>query len=227
MSDEAVNKPYILVYDHGTTSIRACLMNQDGHIIARGQEQFEQIYPQSGWVEHNANTLWKTTLTVTEQAFKEAECNWSYIKGVGITNQRETVVLWNKETGEPVHNAIVWQCRRTSDFCNELKEKGLSETITRKTGLVIDPYFSASKIKWLFDNVPEVKKLANTNQLLFGTVDTWIMWKLTGGKTHATDFSNASRTMLFNIHTKESGMFFSHLTAFPKRVDRVRIHGKE
>lgn len=196
-------KKYILVFDHGTTSIRACLMNKTGDIVAIGQSQFEQIYPQPGWVEHNANTLWNLTLKVAKDAFTEVDCSWNDIESIGITNQRETVVLWNKSTGEPVHNAIVWQCRRTTEYCNSLKSKGLSPTITKKTGLVIDPYFSASKIKWLFENVPTVKALADDNNLLFGTVDTWILWKLTGGEMHATDTSNASRTMLYNIHSKE------------------------
>lgn len=196
------DKPYILVFDHGTTSIRACLMDKAGQIVAIGQSQFEQIYPQPGWVEHNANTLWDLTLKVAKDAFTEADCTWKDIASIGITNQRETVVLWNKTTGEPVHNAIVWQCRRTTDYCNELKANGLGKSITQKTGLVIDPYFSASKIKWLFDNVSDAKPLAEKGELLFGTVDTWILWKLTGGDTHATDYSNASRTMLFNIHSK-------------------------
>lgn len=196
-------RPYILVFDHGTTSIRACLMNHDGVIVARNQEQFEQIYPQPGWVEHDANTLWQITLRVSEAVLKQQGVGWADIAAVGLTNQRETTVLWDKQTGEPIYNAIVWQCRRTAERCEQLKRAGHAEAISQKTGLVVDAYFSASKIEWLMDNVPKANDLLKQNRLLFGTVDTWILWKLSGGKVHVTDFTNASRTMLYNIHDRQ------------------------
>jgi len=196
-------RPYILVFDHGTTSIRACLMNHDGVIVARNQEQFEQIYPQPGWVEHDANTLWQITLRVSEAVLKQQGIGWADIAAVGLTNQRETTVLWDKQTGEPIYNAIVWQCRRTAERCEQLKRAGHAEAISQKTGLVVDAYFSASKIEWLMNNVPKANDLLKQNRLLFGTVDTWILWKLSGGKVHVTDFTNASRTMLYNIHDRQ------------------------
>lgn len=197
------DKKYILVFDHGTTSIRACLMDRSGEIVARSQQSFPQLYPQPGWVEHDANTLWNITLDVARDALKQQDIGWEQVAAAGITNQRETTILWNKETGEPIHNAIVWQCRRTADYCEELKQQGHAEPIAQKTGLVIDAYFSASKIHWLLNKVPAAKTLLSENKLLFGTVDTWILWKLSGGKIHVTDFTNASRTMLFNIHKRE------------------------
>jgi glycerol kinase len=195
-------RPYILVYDHGTTGIRACLFDQQGKLVAQGYDKFEQLYPQPSWVEHRPQELWETTLRVTEAAFQQARCSWAEIDSVGITNQRETTILWNKTTGEPVYNAIVWQCRRTAGYCDTLRqqEKGLPERIQQKTGLMLDPYFSASKIHWILNHVPEAKRLAETGDLLFGTVDTWILWQLSGRKAHLTDPSNASRTMLYNIH---------------------------
>lgn len=196
-------KPFILVFDHGTTSIRACLMDHSGQIVARSQQAFPQIYPQPGWVEHDANVLWTLTLEVAQDVLKQQKIDWSQIAAAGITNQRETTILWDKETGEPVHHAIVWQCRRTADFCEQLKQQGHAENIAKKTGLVIDAYFSASKIHWLLNHVPQAKALLSQNRLSFGTVDTWILWKLSGGKIHVTDFTNASRTMLFNIHKRE------------------------
>lgn len=198
-----MSEKYILVFDHGTTSIRACLMNRDGHIIARSQKPFEQIYPQPGWVEHNAETLWEITLDVARDVLHQHHIGWPAIAVAGITNQRETVILWDKETGKPLHNAIVWQCRRTAEYCENLKRAGHAEWIAEKTGLVIDAYFSASKISWLLANVPQAKELLNNNRLMFGTVDTWILWKLSGGKIHVTDYTNASRTMLFDIHKRQ------------------------
>jgi glycerol kinase len=194
---------YILVFDHGTTSIRACLMDRNGQITARSQQQFPQIYPKPGWVEHNANTLWQITLDVANDTLQRQGIGWSQVAAAGITNQRETTILWDKETGEPIHNAIVWQCRRTAEFCDRLKQMGHSKKIAEKTGLVLDAYFSASKIHWLLKHVPTAKTLLAQNRLLFGTVDTWILWKLSGGKIHVTDFTNASRTMLFNIHQRD------------------------
>jgi glycerol kinase len=194
---------YILVFDHGTTSIRACLMDRRGEIVARSQQSFPQLYPQPGWVEHDANTLWSITLEVARDVLAQQKIGWSQIAAAGVTNQRETSILWNRETGEPIHNAIVWQCRRTSDYCEDLKQNGHAELIAQKTGLVVDAYFSASKINWLLNQVPAAKTLLAQNKLLFGTVDTWILWKLSGGKIHVTDFTNASRTMLFNIHERQ------------------------
>jgi glycerol kinase len=193
---------YLLVFDHGTTSIRACLMNRDGAIVARNQEQFEQIYPQPGWVEHDANTLWQITQRVAKAVLQQQGIGWLDIAAVGLTNQRETTILWDKQTGQPIHNAIVWQCRRTAERCEQLKQQGHVAVIAQKTGLVVDAYFSASKIEWLLQNVPEAKELLAQDRLLFGTVDTWILWNLSGGKVHVTDTTNASRTMLYNIHER-------------------------
>lgn len=194
---------YILVFDHGTTSIRACLMDRRGQIVARAQEQFEQIYPQPGWVEHNANTLWEVTLRVARDVLEAHGVNWQDIAAAGLTNQRETAILWDRQTGEPIHNAIVWQCRRTAEACEVLKQAGHAARIAQKTGLVVDAYFSASKIQWMLQNVPQAQPLLAQNRLLFGTVDTWILWKLSGGKAHVTDPTNASRTMLYNIHKRK------------------------
>ncbi len=194
---------YLLVFDHGTTSIRACLMDREGVIVARNQEQFEQIYPQPGWVEHDANTLWQITLRVSEAVLKQQGIGWADVAAVGLTNQRETTVLWDRQTGEPIHHAIVWQCRRTADRCETLKQQGHAAMIGQKTGLVLDAYFSASKIEWLLKNVPKAQELLAQDRLLFGTVDTWILWKLSGGQANVTDATNASRTMLYNIHTRQ------------------------
>jgi glycerol kinase len=213
-----MSKQYILVFDHGTTSVRACLMDKSGRIVGRSQQGFEQIYPKPGWVEHNAGTLWDLSLQVAEGALKEQGAQWSEVAALAMTNQRETVVLWDSETGEPIHNAIVWQCRRTGDYCEELKAQGHTKYIAQKTGLVIDPYFSASKIKWLIDNVPKAKELLAQNRLRFGTVDTWILWKLSGGKTHVTDYTNASRTMLFNIHERRWDAELLKLFEVDKRI---------
>jgi glycerol kinase len=193
---------YLLVFDHGTTSIRACLMDRDGVIVARNQEQFEQIYPQPGWVEHDPNALWQITLRVAKAVLHQRGIHWRDIAAIGLTNQRETTILWDKQTGQPIHNAIVWQCRRTADHCEQLKQRGHADAIAQKTGLVVDAYFSGSKIEWLLQHVPNAKELLAQNRLLFGTVDTWILWNLSGGKVHVTDFTNASRTMLYNIHKR-------------------------
>ncbi len=199
----SASKTHILVFDHGTTSIRACLMNHDGEIVASHQQGFEQYYPQSGWVEHDPDDLWNITLVVAEEALKKATLTWENIAGIGITNQRETTLLWNKTTGKAVHNAIVWQCRRTADDCEKLKLKGLEGEFKSKTGLVLDPYFSGTKLAWLLDNVADVRNQADVGELLFGTVDTWVLWHLTGRKQHVTDMTNASRTLMFNIHSKQ------------------------
>lgn len=213
-----MSRQHILVFDHGTTSIRACLMNREGVIIARNQEQFEQIYPQPGWVEHDANTLWQITLRVSEAVLQQQGIGWNDIAAVGLTNQRETTVLWDKQTGEPVYNAIVWQCRRTAERCEQLKQQGHADRICQKTGLVVDAYFSASKIEWLLTHVPQATELLRQDRLLFGTVDTWILWKLSGGQAHVTDFTNASRTMLFNIHDRAWDEDLLQLFKVPKSI---------
>jgi glycerol kinase len=213
-------RPYVLVYDHGTTGIRACLFNQQGKLVAQGYDKFDQLYPQPGWVEHRPQDLWQKTLQVSEAAFQQAKCSWAEMDSVGITNQRETTILWNKTTGEPVYNAIVWQCRRTADYCDELRQhqKGLPNQIQQKTGLMLDPYFSATKIHWILENVPEAKRLADSGELLFGTVDTWILWNLSARTAHLTDPSNASRTMLFNIHTNQWDEDLLQLFNIPKSI---------
>lgn len=192
---------YILSLDAGTTSNRAILFNYSGEIVAVAQQEFEQIYPHSGWVEHNPETIWETQLQVVKEVLKKADVLPDQIESIGITNQRETTILWNRETGKPIYNAIVWQDRRTADTCDDLKAQGMEKLIAEKTGLVVDAYFSGTKIKWILDNVPGARKLAAEGKLAFGTVDTWLVWKLSGGKLHVTDVSNASRTMIYNIHT--------------------------
>ena len=191
---------YVMTFDQGTTSSRTIIFNEKGEIIGKAQKEFTQIYPKAGWVEHNPMEIWDTQIFTAREAIKNAGVNPEDIAAIGITNQRETTVVWDKNTGEPVFNAIVWQCRRTSHICDELKEKGLESKIKNKTGLVIDAYFSGTKIKWILDNVPGVRERAQKGELLFGNIDTWLIWKLTGGKTHVTDYSNASRTLIYNIY---------------------------
>lgn len=192
---------YIMALDSGTTSNRCILFNAQSEIVAVAQKEFTQIFPKPGWVEHDANEIWATQLSVAVEAMQKAGASPSDIAAIGITNQRETTILWDRETGEPVANAIVWQCRRTSEYCDALKEKGLTDMIREKTGLVIDAYFSATKIRWILEHVEGARKKAEEGKLLFGTVETWLIWKLTKGAVHVTDYSNASRTMLFNINT--------------------------
>ncbi|MDH6304293.1 glycerol kinase [Parabacteroides sp. PF5-5] len=194
---------YVLAIDQGTTSSRAILFNRQGDIISLAQKPFQQYFPKSGWVEHDPNEIWYTQSTVIKEAMAKADLTDEHIACIGIANQRETTIVWDKETGFPVYNAIVWQDRRTSDFCEELKEKGYAEYIQQKTGLVIDAYFSATKIKWILDNVKGVRERAERGELCFGTVDTWLVWKLTRGECFVTDITNASRTMLFNIHQQQ------------------------
>ena len=192
---------YIMALDSGTTSNRCILFNEAGEICSVAQKEFTQIFPKPGWVEHDADEIFSTQLEVAKQAMANIGANASNIAGIGITNQRETTICWNKITGRPVYNAIVWQCRRTAPYCDELTAEGLVDTIRSKTGLVIDPYFSGTKIRWILENVPGAREQAEKGELLFGTVETWLIWKLTGGRVHVTDYSNASRTMLFNINT--------------------------
>ena len=190
---------YIAALDQGTTSSRAILFHETGEIAARAQYPFRQIYPQPGWVEHDPMEIWASERRALAEITSHIDPR--QVAAIGITNQRETTILWDRRTGEPIHNAIVWQCRRTAPFCDELKARGLGEIIAEKTGLLIDAYFSASKIRWLLDNVPGARERAERGELCFGTVDSWLIWQLSGGAVHVTDYSNASRTMLFNIHT--------------------------
>ena len=192
---------YIMALDLGTTSCRCIIFDKNGRICSAAQKEFTQYFPQPGWVEHDAEEIWATQTGLMYEAMSKIDITINEIAGIGITNQRETTVLWDKETGRPVHKAIVWQCRRTAGYCDELKKLGMGEFFRSKTGLVLDAYFSATKLRWLLDNVIGARERAEKGELLFGTVDSWIIWKLTGGKVHVTDYSNASRTMLFNIHT--------------------------
>ncbi|NBO49267.1 MAG: glycerol kinase, partial [Chitinophagia bacterium] len=194
-------KKYILSLDQGTTSSRAIVFDHQGSICSVAQKEFKQIFPQPGWVEHDAMEIWASQGSVAKEALLKYSLKAEHIAAIGITNQRETTVVWNKKTGLPIYNAIVWQDRRTASYCDELKKAGHAAMIQEKTGLVVDAYFSGTKIKWILDNVEGARVLASNNELAFGTIDTWLLWKLTEGKVHATDVSNASRTMLFNLHT--------------------------
>ncbi|HNL06789.1 MAG TPA: glycerol kinase GlpK [Chitinophagales bacterium] len=194
---------YIIALDQGTTSCRSILFDEKGQIVGMTQQEFTQIYPKTAWVEHDPNEIWDTQLYTLRQLLQNHHLQAKDIAAIGITNQRETTVVWEKATGKPIYNAIVWQDRRTAEICNDLKNKGLSDYVRQQTGLVIDAYFSGTKIKWLLDNIPSARQQAEKGELLFGTIDTWLIWKLTQGQTHATDYSNASRTLLFNINTLE------------------------
>jgi len=195
-----MEKKYVLSLDQGTTSSRAILFDKSGAIMGVAQKEFTQIYPKPGWVEHNAEEIWETQLEVLKEVLIQNHVHPHQIAAIGITNQRETAVVWDKLTGKPVYNAIVWQSRQTMDICNELKEQGFDPKVRQKTGLLIDAYFSGTKVKWILDNVQGAREKADNGQLLFGTIDTWLIWKLTDGKVHVTDYSNASRTMMYNIH---------------------------
>ena len=192
---------YIMALDQGTTSSRCIIYDKQGEIVSVAQQEFEQIYPNQGWVEHDANEIWSSQMAVAFEALLKAGLHAKNIDAIGITNQRETTVVWDKATGEPIYNAIVWQCRRTADYCDELKARGLEKTIKEKTGLIIDPYFSATKLRWILENVEGARERAKRGELLFGTIETWLIWKMTDGQVHVTDYSNASRTMMFNINT--------------------------
>ncbi len=194
---------HLLALDQGTSSSRSIVFDRAGRVVAMAQTEFPQIYPEPGWVEHDPEALWQTQLATARQVLKQANLSAKDIRAVGITNQRETTVVWNRKTGAPVYNAIVWQDRRAEAACVALRERGLTDTVLQKTGLRIDAYFSGTKLQWILDNVPGVRAQAERGELAFGTVDSWLIWKLTGGAVHATDFSNAARTMLFNIHTRE------------------------
>ena len=195
-----MEEKYMMALDAGTTSSRCILFDHKGEICSMAQQEFTQYFPKPGWVEHDPEEIWETQKKVMIEAMEQVNAKAAQIAGIGITNQRETAVLWEKETGKPVCNAIVWQCRRTADLCDELKEKGCEEMIRRKTGLPIDPYFSGTKIRWMLDHIDGAREKAEKSELLFGTVETWLIWNLTGGKVHVTDYTNASRTMLYNIN---------------------------
>ena len=196
-------KKYIMALDQGTTSSRCILFEKSGKIVSMVQREFAQIFPKEGWVEHDPMTIWSSQIAVATEALLKIGGAWSDVYGIGITNQRETTVVWDRKTGMPIYNAIVWQCRRTSDFCEALSASGHEEMIKEKTGLLVDPYFSATKLHWILENVEGAREKAENGELCFGTIDSWLIWNLTGGKVHATDYSNAARTMLFNIHTLE------------------------
>ncbi|HGY9589495.1 TPA: glycerol kinase GlpK [Vibrio harveyi] len=191
---------YIVALDQGTTSSRAVILDHDANIVSVAQREFTQIYPEAGWVEHDPMEIWATQSSTLVEALAKTGIRSDQLAGIGITNQRETTIVWNKETGKPVYNAIVWQCRRTADICEELKARGLEDYVRDNTGLVLDPYFSGTKVKWILDNVEGAREDAEAGKLLFGTVDTWLVWKMTQGRVHVTDYTNASRTMLFNIN---------------------------
>lgn len=209
---------YVMALDAGTTSNRCILFDREGQVSSIAQKEFRQIYPQPGWVEHDAGEIWSTQLGVAVEAMNKVNARAADIVAIGITNQRETTVLWDKHTGEPVYNAIVWQCRRTSQECDRLKSEGLTDLFRGKTGLVIDAYFSATKIKWILDHVPGARERAEAGDLLFGTIETWLIWRLTRGAAHVTDYSNASRTMLFNIHDLEWDEELLRILDIPRQI---------
>ncbi len=196
-----MNQRYVMALDQGTTSARCILYDRKGKQASVAQKEFAQIFPREGWVEHDPMDIWSTQISVAQEAMLKINATYENIDSIGITNQRETTVVWDKETGKPVYNAIVWQCRRTAAFCDELKAQGLADAFRQKTGLLIDPYFSATKLKWILEHVEGAYERAKAGKLLFGTIETWLIWKMTEGKVHVTDYSNASRTMMFNIHT--------------------------
>lgn len=208
----------ILALDQGTTSSRAILFNHNGEIVRVSQKPFEQIFPKPGWVEHYPNEIWSSQISVAAEVVAQEGITGKEIAAIGITNQRETAIVWDRETSEPIYNAIVWQDRRTAKYCDELKDLGHTDMIKKKTGLVLDAYFSATKLKWILDNVEGARKKAEEGKLCFGTVDTWLVWKLTRGKMFITDVSNASRTMLFNIHTLEWDTELLELFDIPKAI---------
>jgi len=209
---------YILSLDQGTTSSRAIIFNHGGEIIAIAQKEFTQIYPQAGWVEHDPNEIWSTQLAVATEVIAKANLTASDVNAIGITNQRETTVVWDRRTGKPIYNAIVWQDRRTSKYCDSIKQQGLSKKIQEKTGLIIDSYFSATKVRWILENVEGAKQKAENGDLAFGTIDSWLIWNLTAGKVHVTDVSNASRTMVYNIHSLSWDEELLQLFGIPKSM---------
>jgi len=224
-------KSYILVIDQGTTGSAALLFDELGQVVSSADREIRQIYPQPGWVEHDPVEIFQTSLAVAKEALQNAGLTTSQVKGLGITNQRETTVVWDRRTGKPVSNAVVWQCRRTAPICEELKQKGMGQPIKDKTGLLVDAYFSATKLRWILDNIPDGQRRAQQGDLLFGTVDSWLVWNLTGGVVHITDYSNASRTMLFNIHTLQwDKELLAQLdipeAVLPKAVPSSQVYGE-
>lgn len=222
---------YIVALDQGTTSSRAVILDHDANIVSVSQREFTQIYPQAGWVEHDALEIYATQSSTLVEALAKSGIHSDEVAAIGITNQRETTIVWNKKTGKPVYNAIVWQCRRTADICEKLKAEGLEEYIRENTGLVVDPYFSGTKIKWILDNVEGAREQAEAGELLFGTVDTWLVWNMTQGKVHVTDYTNASRTMLFNINSLEWDekllkAFDIPLSMMPEVKSSSEVYGK-
>ncbi|MEC9490573.1 MAG: glycerol kinase GlpK [Halanaerobiales bacterium] len=213
-----MSKKYILSIDQGTTGTRVILFNKKGKIHVSAYHEIEQIFPNPGWVEHNPEEYWETTLKCIEEVFKKGKISAAEVAAIGITNQRETTILWDKKTGEPVYNAIVWQCRRTAEICDDLKEKGYEEKIRQKTGLLIDAYFSGTKIKWIIENIEGVKEKIAQDRILMGTIDTWLIWKLTAEQCHVTDYSNASRTMLLNIHDLDWDDELFEMLGIPKNI---------
>lgn len=213
-----MSNKYVLALDQGTTSSRAILFNHAGEIVGMDQKEFKQIFPKPGWVEHDANEIWSTILAVMTGVISKTGMKPSEVEAIGITNQRETTVVWDKKTGNPIYNAIVWQSRQTAEICDELIQNGFEETVRNKTGLLIDPYFSGTKLRWILDNVEGARERAERGELLFGTIDTWLIWKLTGGKVHVTDYSNASRTLMFNIHTLQWDSELLNMLNVPKAM---------
>jgi len=211
-------KKYILVLDQGTTSSRSIIFDFHGNVVGQSNKEFTQIYPQPGWVEHDAEEIFDTQIYTLNRVIKQTNINPEEIAAIGITNQRETSVLWDKNTGKPLHNAIVWQCRRSKDICENLKLEGFDKEIKERTGLVTDAYFSGTKIKWLMDNIPEIKEKINNEEVLFGTIDTWLLYNLTRGQVHKTDVSNASRTLLYNINSLEWDDVILDKLSIPKHI---------
>ena len=225
-----MSEKYVMALDQGTTSCRCILYNHEGRPAGMAQEEFTQIFPKSGWVEHDPMDIWNRQLSVCRKAMEGINAKAENIDSIGITNQRETTVVWDRQTGKPVYNAIVWQCRRTAEFCRDLVNTGLESAVREKTGLVIDPYFSGTKIRWILDNVPQARHLAGEGRLLFGTIETWLIWNLTVGRVHVTDYSNASRTMMFNIHELRWDQELLEMlgvpeSILPEPVPSIRIYG--
>ena len=209
---------FIMALDQGTTSSRCIIYDKRGNIVSEAQSEFKQYFPREGWVEHDAMEIWSTQMGVAQEALLKKNLTYREIEAIGITNQRETTVVWDKNTGTPVCPAIVWQCRRTADYAAELNREGYGKMIREKTGLIIDAYFSGTKLKWILDNVEGARERAEAGDLLFGTIETWLVWKMTGGKYHVTDYSNASRTMLFNIHTLQWDKDILELLTIPEKM---------
>ena len=220
-------KKYIMALDQGTTSSRCIIYNKTGEMISVAQRELTQIYPKQGWVEHDANEIWETQMSVAKEAMEKIGATYENINAIGIANQRETTVAWDKNTGMPIYNAIVWQCRRTAEYCDYLKEQGWADKIREKTGLLVDAYFSGTKLKWILENVPEAREKAEAGELLFGTIETWLIWKMTNGKVHVTDYSNASRTMMFNINSLKWDEEILEILNIPRQMLPLAVESSE